>query len=180
MAARDAEPHMSLVDKYAMEAQQEFLSVSMKELALSGTAQCPRKYLNQRDAPLEIPMECVRKLCDAIDEDFDDRISVEELRAYIKAKQLPFEDSIPDQMYMEAIQGRGVINEAQKMAPLSHEEIAATVRGRHKWNPDLREWEVNYRPFRNYWIVLLLTVNKRIFAMPIPRVIPTKITAQYE
>ena len=66
------------------------------------------------------------------------------------------------------------------MAPLSHEEVAATVRGRHRWNPDIKQWEINYRPYRNYWIVLLLTVNKRIFAMPVPRVIPTKITAQYE
>ena len=83
MAARDAEPQMSLVDKYAMDAQKEFLGVSMKELAQSGTTQCPRKYLNQRDAPLEIPMECIRKLCDAIDTDFDDRITVDELREYI-------------------------------------------------------------------------------------------------
>jgi hypothetical protein len=46
MAARDAEPQMSLVDKYAMEAQQEFLGVSIKELAQSGSTQCPRKYLS--------------------------------------------------------------------------------------------------------------------------------------
>ena len=56
-------------------------------------------------------MECVRKLCDAIDKDFDDRVSLEELREYIQAKQLPFNDSIPDEMYMDAIRGRGYINE---------------------------------------------------------------------
>ena len=58
--------------------------------------------------------------------------------------------------------------------------MATAVRGRHAWNPSLKEWEIQYRPFRNEWIVLLLTVNPRIFAMPMPRVIPTKITAQYE
>ena len=66
---------MSLVDKYAAEAQREFIQVSMKELRESGNFTCPPKYLNQRDMPLEIPMECVRKMCDAIDKDFDDRIS---------------------------------------------------------------------------------------------------------
>ena len=125
-------------------------------------------------------MECVRKLCDAIDRDYDDRISCEEIRLYIEEKELPFEDDIAERMFEEAAQGRGYINAAQMQAPLSHEEVAATVRGRHRWNPKIKEWEIYYRPFRNYWIVLLLTVNKRIFAMPVPRVIPTKITAQYE
>jgi Ca2+-binding EF-hand superfamily protein len=87
-------------------------------------------------------MECIRKLCDAIDTDFDDRITVEELRAYIQLKELPFEDSIPEQMFEEAISGRGYINEAQRMAPLSHEEVAATVRGRHRYNPEWKEWEI--------------------------------------
>ena len=152
----------------------------MKELAMSGDSQCPRKYLNQRDAPLEIPMECIRQLCDAIDEDFDDRISLEEISDYIREKQLPFDDNIAEEMFMDAIQGRGYINEKQRLEALTHEEVAATVRGRHRWNPELKEWEISYRPYRNYWIVLLLTVNKRIFAMPVPRVIPSKITAQYE
>ena len=83
-------------------------------------------------------------------------------------------------MFQDAIRGRGFINKQQMEEPLSHEEVAACVRGRHRWNTELKEWEICYRPFRNYWIVLLLTVNKRIFAMPVPRVIPTKIVAQYE
>ena len=149
----------------------------MKELRESGNFTCPPKYLNQRDTALEIPMECVRRLCDAVDTDFDDRISEEELRAYIVKKELPFEDDIPTKLFNEAITGRGFATERQRTAPLSHEEVGACVRGRQKWNEATKEWEIHYRPFRNYWIVLLLTVNKRIFAMPMPRVIPTKIVA---
>ena len=151
----------------------------MKELRESGNFTCPPKYLNQRDTALEIPMECVRRLCDAVDTNYDDRISEEELRAYIVKHELPFEDDIPTKLFNEAITGRGFSTEKQRTAPLSHEEVAACVRGRQKWNSDKKEWEIHYRPFRNYWIVLMLTVNKRIFAMPMPRVIPTKIVAQY-
>ena len=43
----------------------------------------PPKYLNQRDAPLEIPVEVVRKLFNAMDVDLDDAINLEELKAYI-------------------------------------------------------------------------------------------------
>ena len=46
MAAKEANMNMSLVDKYAIEAQSEFQMVSMKEIAEQGTFSCPRKYLN--------------------------------------------------------------------------------------------------------------------------------------
>jgi hypothetical protein len=75
MAEKESTMQMSLVDKYAAAAQKEFLQVSMKELKESGNFSCPPKYLDQRDAALEIPMECIRKLCDAMDTDYDDRIS---------------------------------------------------------------------------------------------------------
>ena len=125
-------------------------------------------------------MECIRNLCDNIDQDFDDRITQEELQSYIKRKELPIEDSVVVEMFAEAIKGRGFVNESQRLAPLTHDEVATQVRGRHAWNTQTKEWEIQYRPYRNEWIVLLLTVNPRIFAMPMPRVIPTKITAQYE
>ena len=102
----------------------------MKELRESGNFTCPPKYLNQRDAALEIPMECVRRLCDAIDLDYDDKISVEELRTYIVKHELPFEDDIPQKLFDEAITGRGFVTEKQRLAPLSHEEVASCVRGR--------------------------------------------------
>ena len=57
--------------------------VSMKDIATSGNFSCPKKYLNQRDQPLEVPMECIRKLCDHIDADFDDRIELQEILDYV-------------------------------------------------------------------------------------------------
>jgi len=54
------------------------------------------------------------------------------------------------------------------------------VRGRYCWDTGHKEWTVSYKPFRNYWILLLLTVNERLFALQIPKVIPGKIVAQYE
>jgi hypothetical protein len=92
-------------------------------------------------------------------------------------KELPFEDGIEDLMFEDAIKGRGFINEEQRVRPLTHEEVATAVRGRQRWNTGSKEWEVAYRPYRNYWIVLLLTVNQRIFALPMPKIIPTKIVA---
>lgn len=58
-------------------------------------------------------------------------------------------------MFYEAAKGRGIIHEHQKHAPLTLEEIAAAVRGRHRWNPQEKYWEVNYRPCRDYWIIFL-------------------------
>ena len=149
----------------------------MKDLAASGNFSCPRKYMQQRDQPLEVPMECIRKLCDHIDTDFDDRVTMEELQDYVHRKELPIDDQTIEAMYNDCIKGRGFVNEAQRTAPLSHEEVATAVRGRHAWNTETKEWEIKYRPYRNEWIVLLLTINPRIFAMPMPRVIPSKITA---
>ena len=80
-------------------------------------------------------------------------------------------------MFEDAIRGRGFINVEQRTRPLTHEEIATAVRGRHRWNTKAKEWEIAYRPYRNYWIVLLLTVQSRIFALPMPKIIPTKIVA---
>lgn len=83
-------------------------------------------------------------------------------------------------MFNDAIQGRGYINEAQRVGPINHIEIAKACRGRHQWNTETKEWQIKYRPYRNHWIVLLLTVNSRIFALPMPKIIPNKIKAQYE
>ena len=158
-----------------MEAQAEFQIISMQELAESGNYSCPKKYLNQRDQPLEVPMECVRALCDIVDKDFDDRITLQDIINYIHEKELPITDEVAKEMFEDAIKGRGFVSETQRLAPLTHEEVATAVRGRHSYNTRSKRWEVQYRPYRNYWIVLLLTVNKRIFAMPMPRIIPGKI-----
>ena len=142
MAEKDAAVNLSMVDKYAKEAQAEFQTFTMKELRDSGSTQCPRKYLNQRDQPLEVPMECIRTLCDSIDKDFDDRITLEEMQSYIREKELPISDEIAEEMFADAIKGRGFVNEAQRLAPLSHDEVAGAVRGRHAWNTQTKEWEI--------------------------------------
>jgi hypothetical protein len=45
----------------------------MKDLGSSYSG--PPKYLQQRDAPLEIPQEIIRKLFFLMDTDMDDKIS---------------------------------------------------------------------------------------------------------
>jgi len=57
-------------------------------------------------------MECVRNLCDAIDKDYDDRISTQDILDYIKLKELPISDDVVIEMVTDAVKGRGVINEA--------------------------------------------------------------------
>jgi len=109
----------------------------------------------------------------------DDRISVEEISAYVNKLQLPFEEGICEKMFSDAIEGRGFINEKQRTGPINHIEIAKACRGRHQWNLEKKEWQIKYRPYRDHWIVLLMTVNKRIFALPMPKIIPDKIKAQF-
>ena len=101
----------------------------MKDLDETYTG--PPKYLKQRDQPLEIPIECIRKLADVIDTSYDERCSQEEIEDYVQSKQLPFEDGVVKKMYDEACSGRGYICDSQFSGPLTHQEIAAAVRGRH-------------------------------------------------
>jgi hypothetical protein len=61
-------------------------------------------------------------------------------------------------MFTDAQKGRGFLSKEQMRGPLTHKEIAAAVKGRHKWNTLTKEWEIEYQPFRDYWIVLLLSV----------------------
>ena len=56
--------------------------------------------------------------------------------------------------------------------PLTFEEICFQVRGRYGWNIEAKEWDVVYRPMRDFWIHLLLTVSERLFALQVPKVIP--------
>lgn len=66
----------------SMRAQQQFLTTSIKELGDS--YQGPKKYLNQRDAPLEIPFDVVQRLFLVMDQDLDDKVSLDELKSYIR------------------------------------------------------------------------------------------------
>lgn len=78
---------------------------------MSGLYEGPPKYLSQRDQPLEVPSECVRRLINAIDTTMDDRIEVREIEDYVARLQLPFEEGICQKMFDDAIKGRGYINE---------------------------------------------------------------------
>jgi hypothetical protein len=79
----------------------------MDAIVKQGNYSGPPKYLAQRDVPLEIPMECIRKLSDAMDQTMDDRISVAEIQQYVKKLELPFEQGIEQLMFDDAISGRG-------------------------------------------------------------------------
>jgi len=83
-------------------------------------------------------------------------------------------------MFKEASKGRGIVHAKQREAPLTLDEVAAAVRGRYKWNIEEKKWEVGYRSMRDYWIILLLTVSERLFALPVPKIVPCKILAQFE
>lgn len=63
---------------------------------------------------------------------------------------------------------------------MTFEEIQYQVKGRFRWNLAAKAWDVSYRPLRDYWILLLLSVSERLFALQVPKVIPSKIRAQYE
>lgn len=176
MERKENQAKVSVFQETARRAEEGFRVTSMKDLGSSYTG--PPKYLKQRDAPLEIPVECIRKLFNVIDTTMDDRISCDEILMYTERLELPFDKALIDEMFKECTSGRGCASQKQREGPLTIEEVSAAVRGRHKW--DGKTWEVNYRPFRDHWIVLLLTVNKRIFALPMPKVIPSKIVAQFE
>ena len=78
-------------------------------------------------------MDCIRKLCDAMDTSCNEVIELSELRRYCEEHKtrLPIGDEVIEQMFREAASGRGYLSEATKDEPLTHEEIAAAVRGRH-------------------------------------------------
>ena len=46
----------------------------MKDLSATYTG--PSKYLTQKDAPLEVPIDVVKKLFIAMDQDTDDKVSL--------------------------------------------------------------------------------------------------------
>ena len=115
-----------------------------------------------------------------MDEDIDDRVSLHELRNYIEKTGVPIESSVAQEMFDEASKERPIIHPANKYQGLTIEEIQYAVRGRYSWNTQTKEWEVSYRKCRDYWLLLLLTVSERLFALQVPKVIPEKIKAQYE
>ena len=154
---------MTPVEAAALRAQAPYLTTSMRELGPS--YQGPPKYLTQRDAPLEIPIEVIKNLFCAMDQDIDDRVSLQELRNYIETTGVPIESSIAEEMFVDASSQRPIIHESQKYAGLTIEEIQYAVRGRYAWDGKQRQWGVSYKKYRDYWLLLLLTVSDRLFAL---------------
>lgn len=77
--AKAGTAYRSAVQEAALKAQKPFLTQSIKEIS-AGDFTGPLKYLNQRDAPLEIPHDIVKSFFVACDTGFDDRVSLEELQ----------------------------------------------------------------------------------------------------
>lgn len=82
MVAREIMGKMNNIDLTVHRAEAPYKTLQMKDI--KGDYQGPPKYLNQRDAPLEIPLEVVKKLFEAVDADVDDRITLEELQNYVE------------------------------------------------------------------------------------------------
>jgi hypothetical protein len=137
----------------------------------------PPKYLNQRDAPLEIPSDVIKAFFRAADVNANERLSIDELFAYAEKHKLPFTKDEITNMFVDATKNRAVVLEKHRNDPLTQDEVISAVRGRHRWNTQTKEWEVAYRPTRDQWIIMLQTVSERLFAMPVPKVVPTKIRA---
>ena len=110
----------------------------------------------------------------------DDKVSITELKNYIVRFELAIDNEIAEQMYAEAASKRGITHEYQRLAPLTIEEIYGAVRGRFSYDRNIQSWGVSYRPYRDYWILMLLTCNDRLFALQVPKAIPGRITAQFE
>ena len=104
-----------------MKAQNPYKTMSMKDMGDEYSG--PSKYLTQRDAPLEIPPEVVKKLFQAMDQDLDDRISMQELFNYVQLSGVPIPEEVVVEMFHEAASQRQIIHEAQRNMGLTIEEI---------------------------------------------------------
>lgn len=110
MIAKEEDDKISNITKYAMKAQAPYKTMSMSEVTnYTG----PPKYLKQRDQPLEIPIECIRKLADQIDTSMDERCEIEEIEDFVRRREIPFEEGIIPKMFAEAASGRGYITDKQ-------------------------------------------------------------------
>ena len=119
----------SAVRAAAEVAQAPYRTLSIQGLGSSYTG--PPKYLRQRDAPLEIPPEVVRRLFQLMDLDLDDKVSLTELINYIQQQGLAISTEKAQEMFEEAASKRIITHEHQRSAPLSFDEIFCAVKGRY-------------------------------------------------
>ena len=68
-------------------------------------------------------------------------------------------------MYIEAVKGRQVIHEEQKLLGMTLDELIFAIRGRFSWDIENKRWKCSYRPCRDYWLLLLLSINNNIFVL---------------
>ena len=67
METNNSSKPVNPINQCAEAAQLPYQTISMKEVSQAGTYTGPPKYLKQRSMPMEIPKECVIRLCDAMD-----------------------------------------------------------------------------------------------------------------
>lgn len=75
-----------------------------KEKTIRKTAKdmkVPQKYNSQRRPPQEVPLDVIKALFLAIDQDMDDKISAYEILKYIHKTKLTINDEIAQQLFDE-------------------------------------------------------------------------------
>ena len=72
---------------------------------------------------MEIPQEIIRKLFTLMDNDMDDKVSIDELIYYVEQSGVPIPQEIVWQMFRDAASKRNVVHQEQFEMPLTFEEI---------------------------------------------------------
>ena len=105
---------------------------------------------------------------------------MEEILLYSEKHRLPLTEQIVIGMFREATKNRPIVHSRQAEAPLTIEEITAALKGRYRWDTERKAWDCSYRPFREWWVLLLKKENQNIFALQPQKIKAQKILAQYE
>lgn len=129
----------------------------------------PKKYLCQKDAPIDVDPKVIKKLFIAMDSRgkyaLDDRIQLEEMKGFAKRNEMiHMDDDIIEKMYYDAIRGRKIIHQKNMTEPLTLDEVAFALRGWKSYDTNTGSWSVKYKPYRKYWIRFLLQITPDIFA----------------
>ena len=137
---------------------------NIRELDKQGLYEGPKKYLAQKDAPLEVPFDVIRKFFLTVDTSGDYLLQIDEIISFVNLYDIRYvtPQNIID-MYHHATLGRKITQEKDKTAPLTMEEVSYAVRGRQSYNSKTQDWTIKYKPYRKYWIRLLLAITDNIF-----------------
>jgi len=44
-------------------------------------------------------------------------------------------------------------------------ELVFAIRGRFSWDIENKKWKCSYRRYRDYWLLLLLSISNKIFVL---------------